>query len=65
MTAEPEHAPDKLLSVDDEHGSIEAAEPPAVVTLPSDPYIADPHYDESLASLDPEEQGVDLPVPEE
>ena len=52
MTETPE------LSSDLEFGQIEALEIPQWFGL-GDQYVADPDYDESLASIDPETQGED------
>lgn len=45
------------LHEDDEFGQVEAADPPPYVALPPDPYVADPSYDESLATVDPDLMG--------
>lgn len=58
------HKPDDELHPDDELGMIEAAEIPQG-QAPSDNYVIDPNYDESLAELDPDEQGAELPHSEE
>lgn len=55
---------DEILNPDDEFGSVEAADPPEG-EVGQDPYVEDKNYDESLAELDPDEQGGDLPLPEE
>lgn len=64
MTPEPDFGPDDELDPDNELGQVEAHLPPIGVS-DQDPYVEDENYDSTLAQLDPEEQGVDLPVPEE
>lgn len=59
--------PDDRLDPLHELGQVEAADPPPPVVVTKDAYVEDPGYDESLAALDPDEQGGELPMttPEE
>lgn len=49
----------------DELGSLEAMDVPEGDAEEADPVPEDENYDESLSSLDPDEQGGDLPHSEE
>ena len=62
MSLEPDDTPE--LDENDELGQIEATEVPPAVDLTPDEEHNDPEYDRDLATLDPDEQGADLLLPE-